>query len=757
MKLEKLRLLQEELIEELKPDGIDSTLYYYFENKWNQLDHSSAVNTITASRLEQCKREPIALRPRSSHTAWYACLDIECGISLTFPTSPQLKTLEAYKRRVLNVVKRAINSYKVSHNSLTQLLARDAFREKLGAAILSFSNDLTLKEETQETTPDNALAVLALDIDHFKQINDTQGHLYGDQVLKVFAIRLEQAAEQITSSHTLPIEITIGHPSGEEFLISIFGCVTRDQILDYANAFRKKIGDEPLPSDKEWSRLGEQDNLSVITPPQLHERIVTASVGVSIRNVSTNLEQITAILDEADTALFRAKAAGRNQVIAFDDILSKCGRVLEHDTTNLIVAIDIGKNVGVSLGQEFRVFSPGFTGRKKFSVSDGRTIRTIGTYPRVELTRISVFDVQPELSFAYISDEDGKLTKIEEGAMLEAIPTGSIGHLLAGASRFFPTAMEHIKIGDSSAVQEFIKANADIPSKVFAVVFRFATSQDYLKLYGGSSFNASFARLYSEITKTFHSASAINILDSESICMVGRGSSYDEKMITDFSTRLREEFPELKPTVGIFCAKDIDSKGSKDSTLSPAHAIEFARYAAADHASESSNIVTHFGTAAATRILFALRDLKAYKQGFADFEKMRGLGVNSATLLNAGGLLCSMLGNHRQASDLYEAAAKLEPDSFIYKANFGTAIFQLSEVERGLRLLNTIPKNKLEKVKEVHPYGYVTYARLLARAKIEGLPSFDAERFSLMANSALSLDGFKDSKLSKIIETALKN
>lgn len=541
MKLEKLYLLRDELLEEFIPDGIASTLYYFYEDKWIQLDHASPVNAATESRLEKCKIEPVALRPRSSNTAWYSCPDIQCGISLTFPKSPQVKTLEANKRRVSNVTKRAINSYKVSHNALTQLLSRETFREKLGDSILSFSNEFTLNEETQEAVQDTAMAVFALDIDHFKQINDTQGHLYGDQVLKIFAIRLEQAAEQIRSTHIPPIQITVGHPSGEEFLISIFGRISRDQVLEYANTFRKKIGDEPLPSDKEWLQLGEQENLSVITPPQLHERIVTASLGVTIRNVATNPEQITAILDEADTALYRAKAAGRNQVISFDEILNKFGRVLEHDTTNRIVAIDIGKNVGVSQGQEFRVFPPRFTGSRKYSISDGRTIRTIGTYPRVELTRITVFDVQPELSFAYLSDENERLEQIEEGAALEAIPTGSISHLLAGTSRFFPTAMEHVKIGDSSAVQEFIKVNADSASKPFAIVLRSASSQEYLKRYGSASFNASLARLYREATNTFHSASAINILDSESICVVGRGNTYQEKMVAEFADTLGEK------------------------------------------------------------------------------------------------------------------------------------------------------------------------------------------------------------------------
>jgi len=761
MKIEKLQILRDELRDEFSPDGVEGIIYYFFEEKWNQLDSLTPVPKAIAVRLERSKSETVAYRPTNSHTAWFACADIEGGISLTFQTSPQQRTLETYRRRLLNVLKRASNSYKVSHNPLTQLLSKDAFRAKLSSTLSSISNQSPLSEEVQDSGKANILAVFALDIDHFKQVNDTHGHLYGDQVLKVFALRLELAAEKIAQTTNGLIEIVLGHPSGEEFLISIYGSSTRDQILELANIFREEIGELALPTESEWARLCEQENLKSISTPPLYERNVTASVGVTIRGTtamgSAYQNSVEVILDEADTALYRAKAAGRYQVIAFDDILNSCGRVLEHDTTARIIAIDIGKNVGVTIGQEFRVFTPGYTGKKKFSISDGRTKRTIGNYPRIELTTITVFEVQSELSFAYISDTADRTTTIDEGSVLEAIPTGSISHLLIGASRYFPTATDHLKAGDSSAAQEYIRVNANTESKPFAVVFRFASEKEYLKRYGSAAFNSALARLYRETTGTFHSAAATGILDTSSVCVVGRGTSYNEKAISTFADRLRDELPELRLTVGIFCHADVEDPPKGDnSKLDSVHAIEFARYAASDHAAESNSRIIHFGFATARRILNSLRESKAFKQGIADYEKLRSLGVRCAALQNLGGLLNSSIGNYALASDLYEDAVKCDPKDLIYKTNFGIMTYYIMQIDRGLQVLNTLSVSELKEAKERHPLGYMTYALLLARAKLNDLPTFNKERFSLMAQDVQKMPDYQASVDFGVIEAALK-
>jgi diguanylate cyclase (GGDEF)-like protein len=459
MKLDKLRTLRRELELEFSPESTTSALYYFFEDTWTKLDDAAPVSANVNLYLGRSQTEPIAYHPTSSRTAWFSCPQFSCSVELTFPTSPQLQTRKRSANRIQNVVLRASNSYQVAHNPLTLLLSRDEFRRRFHFALASETQPPTVgtAEESGQT---RQIAVLALDIDHFKQVNDTYGHLYGDQVLKTFAVRLEQVADSIINETKGAVSTCVGHPSGEEFLVLLHGSISSAEIEEYANLFRTRISEDPLPSDKEWAWLSERENLSVVNPPALRERSITTSVGVAVNgSISSDpsQDQVSMLLDQADTALYRAKAAGRNQVISFDSILGNCGRVLEQDAHTRVVALDIGKNVGVTMGQEFKVFPPSFTGTKKFSVTDGRTTRTIGIYPRVEQTRVTVFNVQAEISFAFISNATETGQTIEIGSQLEAIPTGSIGHLLPHAAKYFASASEVAQVGDITSLQEFVK------------------------------------------------------------------------------------------------------------------------------------------------------------------------------------------------------------------------------------------------------------------------------------------------------------
>lgn len=132
-------------------------------------------------------------------------------------------------------------------------------------------------------------AVLLVDIDRFKAVNDTWGHAAGDRVLTEVAARLQ--------SNLRPSDM-VARIGGEEFLIAL-----SDRSFEAAHAtaerLRRLVGDEPI-------RVEGTTGLAV-----------TISIGLAMGNFTeTPSEGVEAIIGRADQALLSSKAEGRNQVTA---------------------------------------------------------------------------------------------------------------------------------------------------------------------------------------------------------------------------------------------------------------------------------------------------------------------------------------------------------------------------------------------------------------------------------------------------------
>jgi two-component system, cell cycle response regulator len=127
------------------------------------------------------------------------------------------------------------------------------------------------------------IGLVMLDVDHFKQVNDTRGHQAGDAVLKEIANRIQQAIR----SYDLA-----GRYGGEEFLVVLPNC-DAERIQSCAERIRSSIGDQPI--------LAEGSCLTV-----------TVSAGTTVLDPVLGSESDA--LAAADAALYRAKEAGRNRV-----------------------------------------------------------------------------------------------------------------------------------------------------------------------------------------------------------------------------------------------------------------------------------------------------------------------------------------------------------------------------------------------------------------------------------------------------------
>jgi diguanylate cyclase (GGDEF)-like protein/PAS domain S-box-containing protein len=164
------------------------------------------------------------------------------------------------------------------HDSLTELGNRNKFNERLSLA-------LTKAQRNQ-----HPIALICLDIDHFKQINDTYGHAAGDAVLCEFARRLH------ANVRGSDLAVRLG---GDEFAILI-------EDIDSPN----------VPKIVARKLITAMEPEITVDGAHLH---VTTSIGIGYCHASTDAD---ALMLAADKALYEAKAAGRNTYrIAMADAL----------------------------------------------------------------------------------------------------------------------------------------------------------------------------------------------------------------------------------------------------------------------------------------------------------------------------------------------------------------------------------------------------------------------------------------------------
>lgn len=167
--------------------------------------------------------------------------------------------------------------YDAFHDALTGLSNRASFMDRLNQALHGRSN----------------FAVLYMDLDHFKQINDSLGHITGDKILVTVARRLEKCSRGGD---------TVARLGGDEFAILLMNVVSLNKVKNIANRILKEI---TLPI--------------LIDQKEINE---TITIGIAVGN-SQNYRHAEEIMRDADLALYKGKKSKRAGYEIFNEEMRK--------------------------------------------------------------------------------------------------------------------------------------------------------------------------------------------------------------------------------------------------------------------------------------------------------------------------------------------------------------------------------------------------------------------------------------------------
>ena len=238
-----------------------------------------------------------------------------------------------------------------THDALTQLPNRAAFNELLNAA----------RENARRHR--RSLAVMFIDLDRFKVINDTLGHEVGDAVLREVAQRLR---------HNLRASDVVARLGGDEFVVMI----------------------PELDSGSQAETAARKVLAALVAPMLIAERelALTASIGISIYPLDGEDEQ--SLMKNADAAMYRAKEAGKNNYKFHNATTDR--RSVER------LAMETSLRRGVARGEFFLAFQP------RVSVAGG----TVSSVEALVRWRHPELGVVPPAEFIPLAEETGMIHEI---------------------------------------------------------------------------------------------------------------------------------------------------------------------------------------------------------------------------------------------------------------------------------------------------------------------------------------------------------
>ena len=214
--------------------------------------------------------------------------------------------LEAIRHRKLKELQREVELRQRVEEELREMALRDSLTSLPNRCYLLQRLHTLVRD--REESPDRQDALLFLDLDNFKLINDSLGHDAGDELLNQVASRLQECVRQQDFAGRCGAEDeTTVRLGGDEFVVLLERITDPQDALAVARRIVQRLGD----------------------PFQLGDRIVNIGASVGVAFIDGYVRDGNEALRNADTAMYRAKQAGKGRIAIFDQTMHQdvCDRL----------------------------------------------------------------------------------------------------------------------------------------------------------------------------------------------------------------------------------------------------------------------------------------------------------------------------------------------------------------------------------------------------------------------------------------------
>jgi diguanylate cyclase (GGDEF)-like protein/PAS domain S-box-containing protein len=249
------------------------------------------IHELLSGRIQNCQMEQ-RYRHKQGHTVW-ASWSVSAASEAKYPNLIfQLQDITGRKSAEQKL------QHEATHDALTGLPNRAFFMTRLESAL----------RKTREISG-YKVSVLFIDLDRFKYVNDSLGHLVGDELLKGISDRLRDCMR--------PSDI-VARLGGDEFTILVEGRYEEVEVTRIADRIQKKFS----------------------VPFQLRGHEVYSSASIGILHASEKHQASEDMMRDADTAMYQAKRAGKARHATFDEEMHSAAREILQLETDLRRAVE---------------------------------------------------------------------------------------------------------------------------------------------------------------------------------------------------------------------------------------------------------------------------------------------------------------------------------------------------------------------------------------------------------------------------------